>query len=284
MAISINSHLDFLPETLIVLSDRGTGGGTAVPEIPLEIFPSGPEEQESSERLYLSQDRSRAPYWKWMSGENQRCRGRYVKWKCMARSSLSIHLCPPCQPLSQHFSNILQRARGGNTVYHLSITPEKMGGCLGLAFRGEKCPLLLRSICHWRSWWNTGNRSTFSLTAINPKTVPLSEGTFTAGSKEGLWGPIASSNPAKWAIFPSFMSAIGQARFINTAVNLEAATSAWGGNMRGHKAAKMWNHCWCWWVDTFEHTWILLLHDTQWKIPLWEACNPLMGSNLGKNL
>ncbi len=62
MVISINSHLDFLPETLLVLTDRGTGGGTAVPEIPLEIFPSDPEEQESSEILYLSQDRSRAPY------------------------------------------------------------------------------------------------------------------------------------------------------------------------------------------------------------------------------
>lgn len=175
---------------------------TAVPEIPLEIFPSGPEEQESSEILYLSQDRSRAPSWKWMSGENQQCWRRYVKWKCTARSSLSIHLCPPCQLLIRHFSDILQRARRRNTVYLLSITPEKMGECLRLAFWGEKCPPLLRSIHHWRSRWNTGNRSTFSLTTINPKTVPVAEGTFTAGSKEGLWGPIASSNPAKWAIFP----------------------------------------------------------------------------------
>jgi len=44
-------------ERSAVLTDRST----AVPEIPLEIFPSGPEEQELSEILYLSQDRSRAP-------------------------------------------------------------------------------------------------------------------------------------------------------------------------------------------------------------------------------
>lgn len=245
MTISINSHLHFFPETLrsAVFTDRST----AVPEIPLEIFPSGPEEQESSEILYLSPDRSRAPSWKWMSGENQQCWRRCVKWKCTARSFLSIHLCPQRQLLSRHFSDILQR----NRVYLLSITTEKMGGCLKLAFWGEKCPALLRSIHHWRSRWSTGNRSTFSLTTINPKAVLLAEGTFTAGSKEGLWGPIASSNPAKWTMSPPSYSVIRQAKFINTAVNLEATTLAWGGNMRGTQGRKdvkpslrLLSHCW----------------------------------------
>ncbi len=180
MAFSINSHLDFLQKHYSALRQRHRRRHCCArdPSWDIPLRPRGTGVVWDTVSLPGQKQSSLLKMDVW--GESV-CRGRYVKWKCMARSSLSIHLCPPCQPLSQHFSNILQRARGGNTVYHLSITPEKMGGCLGLAFRGEKCPLLLRSICHWRSWWNTGNRSTFSLTAINPKTVPLSEGTFTAG-------------------------------------------------------------------------------------------------------